>query len=322
MNVEQRTKMVANKQLHLSCIVPIYNEETLAVRFITKLGKALSKITNNYEIIIVNDGSSDKTEAKLLPLLNDTKIKLLSLSRNFGKENAITCGLENCHGDAAIIIDADFQHPFEIMPIFVDEWSKGFDMVYGVRKNRESESFIKRGLTRLFYHLTAKITRIKIPANAGDFRLLDRKVIDAINSLDERNRFMKGLYAWVGFSSKAVPFTVNERAGGKSSWKLNRLTELAVTGITSFSNIPLQVWSFIGFTISAIALTYALYIVTETLLFGIKVPGYATIVVAIMLFGGIQLFSIGVLGEYIARIFNEVKQRPKYIINNKHNFND
>jgi glycosyltransferase involved in cell wall biosynthesis len=195
-------------------------------------------------------------------------------------------------------------------------------MVYGVRQNRDDESRIKRQLANLFYKLLGKLTKIKIPAHAGDFRLLDRRVVDVLNTMPEFNRFMKGLYAWVGFKTIGIPFKVNKRQKGKSSWRLGSLTELAITGITSFSDIPLRIWGVIGFMISVLAFAYGLYIVGDTLLFGADVPGYATIIVAIMFFGGIQLLSIGILGEYIARIFNEVKQRPPYLIAQKYGFDD
>ena len=245
---------------------------------------------------------------------------MLGFSRNFGKEIALTAGLENCSGEVAILMDADFQHPIEILPQFLKQWSEGYDMVYGVRKNRDHESRLKRNFARLFYWIMAKITRIDIPNNAGDFRLLDRKVIDTLNSFNERTRFMKGLYAWVGFKKIAVPFEVHERTAGKSSWGLVKLTELAITGITSFSNIPLRVWGFVGFIISLLSLIYAIYIVTMTLMYGTDLPGFPTLAAAILFFGGVQLLSIGILGEYIARIFTEVKQRPMYVIAVKNGF--
>jgi glycosyltransferase involved in cell wall biosynthesis len=232
----------------------------------------------------------------------------------------LTAGLDHCSGDVAILMDADFQHPIDILPQFLAEWAKGYDMVYGVRKNRDNESRIKRNFARLFYWLMAKITKMVIPSNAGDFRLLDKKVIQAINSFQERIRFMKGLYAWVGFKKMAVPYEVQERKGGKSSWGFFKLTELAITGITSFSDIPLRVWGFIGFLVSLVSLIYAIYFVTSTLIYGTDLPGFPSIIVAVMFLGGIQLLSIGILGEYIARIFTEVKHRPKYIIETKVGF--
>lgn len=316
--ITQRKNLLDTKQLYISCIVPVFNEEGNITKFIKTLEIELIKLTQQYEIIIVDDGSKDKTLEIAQDLASD-KIKILGLSRNFGKENALTAGLENTSGDVAILIDADFQHPFSVLPKFLNFWADGYDMVYGVRKNRKDETLLKRLFTKCFYMLL-KSSNTDIPPNAGDFRLLDRSVINAINSLEERNRFMKGIYAWVGFKSIAVPFDVAERAAGKSTLNFSRLSELALTGITSFSNIPLRIWSLIGVIISFIAFIYGSYIVIKTLLFGIDVPGYATIVATIMFFGGVQLLSVGILGEYLARIFEEVKHRPKYIVEKKIGF--
>lgn len=316
----QRQQALNDKTVFISCIVPVYNEEALVEPFFTELQAQLHQLTKYFEIIVVDDGSRDGTIDKLMALPKNYHIKLLGLSRNFGKETALTAGLEHCSGDVAILLDSDFQHPIDVIPTFLQQWAAGYEMVYGVRENRDNESSIKRNLAGFFYWLMAKITKINIPANAGDFRLLDRKVVDSLNQFQERSRFMKGLYAWVGFKSVAVPFQVQDRAAGKSSWGLARLTELAITGITSFSDIPLRVWGFIGFIISVISLVYAIYFVTFTLLYGADLPGFPSIIVAVMFLGGIQLLSIGILGEYIARIFTEVKQRPKYLIEKKVGF--
>lgn len=318
----ERKQALQNKTVFISCIVPVYNEEANVTAFFTQLQNLLHTLTNHFEIIAIDDGSRDQTVAKILELPASYHLKLLALSRNFGKENALTAGLEHTSGDVTIILDADFQHPLETIPVFLNEWANGYEMVYGVRENRDNESSIKRGFARLFYWLMEKITNIDIPNNAGDFRLLDRKVVASLNEFQERSRFMKGLYAWVGFKKIAVPFKVQNRAAGKSSWGLARLTELAITGITSFSDIPLRVWGFIGFIISLISLIYAIYIVTVTLIYGADLPGFPSIIVAVMFFGGIQLLSIGILGEYIARIFTEVKQRPKYLVEKKYGFQD
>lgn len=304
----------------ISCVVPIHNESIIIAEFITALQTQLQALTQHFEIIIVDDGSQDDSTTCVMKHPQQDHLKLISFSRNFGKEIALTAGLEHSSGDVVILIDADFQHPLELIPIFLKSWAEGYDMVYGVRNDRADESFLKRNLSDLFYKLMAKITRLDVPKNAGDFRLLDRKVVNALISIQERSRFMKGLYAWVGFKSLAIPFDVPKRRSGKSSWGFNHLTELAITGITSFSNVPLRVWSIVGVFISFIAFLYALYIITVTLIFGADVPGFATTMVAIIFFGGIQLLSIGIMGEYIARIFNEVKQRPKYIIAKKHGF--
>ncbi len=322
MLLEQRQIAVQNKAVFISCIVPVFNEEAIITTFIEKLQKTLSELTNQFEIILVDDGSRDHTVERIHPLVKAPQIKLLALSRNFGKEVALTAGLEHCSGDVAILMDADFQHPLEILPAFLNRWAEGYDMVYGLRQHRKRESYLKRNFAHLFYWLMQKITKIDIPNNAGDFRLLDRKIVDALKQFPERTRFMKGLYAWVGYKKIGIPFDVKDRAAGKSSWGFTKLAELAITGITSFSDIPLRVWGLIGFIISLVALIYAVYIVTVTLLYGTDLPGFPTLVVAIMFLGGIQLLSIGILGEYIARIFTEVKQRPKYLIQQKEGFDE
>lgn len=308
------------KKAYISCIVPVYNEANNIAEFLLALHQQLQKTVSDFEIIVVDDGSKDETVNIVMSLADAYPIKLLKFSRNFGKETALTAGLAHSSGDAVIMIDADFQHPVELIPTFLEKWREGYAMVYGVRTNRDDETRLKRFFANNFYKFLSRVTKTNIPNGAGDFRLLDRKVVDALNKFEERGRFMKGLYSWVGFKSLAVPFTVQQRAGGKSSWKFTRLTELALTGITLFSDVPLRVWSFVGFVVSLISLLYGLYIITKTLIFGVDVPGFATIVVAIMFFGGIQLLSIGILGEYLARVFNEVKHRPLYIIESKHGF--
>ncbi len=320
MQLTERKLSLDNKTVSLSCVVPVFNEEAVILEFIAALQSKLQALTEHFEIIIVDDGSRDYTIEKILQMPKNSHVKLLGLSRNFGKEIALTAGLEHASGDVVICMDADFQHPFELFPVFLNHWANGYDMVYGVRYSRKSESYLKRNFARMFYWLMQKITKIDMPENAGDFRLMDRKILDALKQFPERTRFMKGLYAWVGFKKIGVPFEVKERAAGKSSWGFTRLTELAITGITSFSDVPLRVWGFIGFIISLGSLIYAIYIITVTMLYGADLPGFPTLVVAIMFLGGIQLLSIGILGEYIARIFTEVKQRPKYLLQIKEGF--
>lgn len=322
MHNEKRQDAVKNKTVYVSCVVPVFNEEAVIPAFLSELNDTLAKLTTAYEIIVVDDGSQDQTVANVRLLAERYPIKLLALSRNFGKEIALTAGIEHASGDAVVTMDADFQHPLSLLATFLDEWANGFDMVYGERQSRESETVMKRNFAKLFYWSMRRLTKIDMPNNAGDFRLMDKKIVDAFKQFSERTRFMKGLYAWVGFNKKAVPFEVQDRVAGKSSWHFKKLTELAITGITSFSDVPLRVWGWIGFAISSIALIYALYVVTVTLVFGADVPGYPTIVVAIMFLGGVQLLSIGILGEYIARIFTEVKQRPKYLLQLKEGFDD
>lgn len=322
MQLEKRQAALKNESLFVSCVVPVYNEEQLIIRFLAELQTQLAALTQHFEIIVVDDGSKDNTVANLLAIPKNKHLKLLGLSRNFGKEVALTAGIEHSSGEVVILIDADFQHPLEMLSIFLAKWAQGYDMVYGTRKDRGDESYFKRNFARLFYWLMKKITKIDLPSNAGDFRLMDKKIVSALKQFPERTRFMKGLYAWVGFKKIAVPFAVNDRAAGKSSWGFARLTELAITGITSFSDIPLRFWSFVGFLISSIAFFYAIFIVADTLINGTDLPGFPTLVVAIMFFGGIQLLSIGILGEYIARIFTEVKQRPRYLLQFKEGFDE
>lgn len=322
MRPELRQLAIQNKNVFISCIVPVFNEEAVIDSFIQKLQDTLRELTNRFEIIVIDDGSRDRTVQKILELPKEHQVKVLGLSRNFGKEVALTAGLEHCSGDVAVLVDADFQHPLEMLPVFLKHWGEGYDMVYGIRESRESESYLKRNFARMFYWVMKNITKIEIPNNAGDFRLLDKKIVIALKQFPERTRFMKGLYAWVGFKKIGIPFEVQNRAAGKSSWGFYKLTELAITGITSFSDVPLRVWGLIGFAISSIALVYAIYIMTVTLLYGTDLPGFPTLVVAIMFLGGVQLLSIGILGEYIARIFTEVKQRPKYILHLKEGFDE
>lgn len=322
MRPEERKELINNKSIFISCVIPVFNESANVDSFFKKLHEELLKITQKFEIIVVDDGSKDNTVEKIIQLSKTIPLKLIALSRNFGKETALTAGLEHSKGDVAILMDADFQHPIEVIPDFLKNWADGFDMVYGVRDNRDHESRLKRSLTHLFYWLMEKMTHIDIPNGAGDFRLLDRKVIEALNSFQERTRFMKGLYAWIGYKKTEVPFAVQPRAAGNSSWGFSRLTELAITGITSFSDVPLRVWGFIGFVISLSALIYAIYFLVVTLIYGVDLPGFPSLIIAVMFLGGIQLLSVGILGEYIARIFTEVKQRPKYLIEKKYGFEE
>ena len=318
--LNERQAQLTAKQLKISCVIPAHNEAEGILYFLQALITELKKFANNYEVIVVDDGSTDDSLTVIEPLVKTDSVKLIKLSRNFGKETALTAGLDHCTGDVTIILDADFQHPISIIEQFLHQWALGYDMVYGIRQNRNHESRLKRWFTYHFYNIMRQITKINIVPNAGDFRLLSKNVVAAINQCEERNRFMKGLYAWVGFKSIGVPFQVEPRKSGTSSWSFKRLVELAITGITSFSNVPLRIWSFVGLGIALCSFTIAAWICVKTLIFGIDVPGYASIMVAIFFFCGIQLFSIGVLGEYIAKIFNEVKRRPKYIVDQKLGF--
>jgi len=297
----------------LSVVVPCYNEGNHLQDFIAALRLAITPITKNYEILLINDGSKDSTQDVALSLIKEGNIRYLEFSRNFGKEAALMAGIDYANGDAALLIDADFQHPFDKLPEMAQLWQSGYEMIYGVLTNRQGESTTKRLGTSLLYKLL-NTSDIAIPENAGDFRWLDRKVINALKNLPERNRFMKGLYAWVGFKSIAIPFKLSARPSGESSFNTGRLFKLGMAGLTSFSAAPLQLWIGIGALISFLALVYGAYVIVDTVVYGNAVSGWPTLTVALMLFSGIQLLSIGILGEYIGRIFTEVKQRPLYVI--------
>ena len=297
----------------LSIVVPCYNEGPHLKEFIAALKTTVSTITNHFEIILVNDGSKDSTRDIALELVSIGNIRYLEFSRNFGKEAALMAGIDHANGDATLLIDADFQHPLEKIPEMSELWKSGYEMIYGVITNRQGESITKRLGTSLLYKLL-NTSDIAIPENAGDFRWLDRKVVNALKNLPERNRFMKGLYAWVGFKSIAIPFEPKNRESGKSTFSMGRLIKLGMSGLTSFSAAPLQLWIGIGALISFLALVYGAYVIVDTVIYGNAVSGWPTLTVALMLFSGIQLLSIGILGEYIGRIFTEVKQRPLYII--------
>ena len=300
--------------LRLSCVVPAHNEEGNLAAFVRALDATVRALTPDYEIIVVNDGSRDATHDIALQLTRELPVRYLALSRNFGKEAALSAGIDHARGNAVLLIDADFQHPLELLPQMHELWQGGFDMVYGVIADRGAESGAKRVGTNVFYRLMNAGNLVKIPPNAGDFRWMDRRVVDALKQLPERNRFMKGLYAWVGYKTAALPFTPADRNAGVSSFNLRRLGSLALLGLTSFTTLPLRVWSMVGGGISLFALAYGAYIAIEALFFGNPLRGWPTLAASIMLFSGVQLLSIGILGEYIGRIYDEVKQRPTYLL--------
>ncbi|HEY9109583.1 MAG TPA: glycosyltransferase, partial [Roseateles sp.] len=250
----------------------------------------------------------------MLPWLQSPGVRYVRLSRNFGKEAALSAGIDRASGQVVVLMDADGQHPVALLEEMVASWHAGADMVSAVRQSRADEPLLKRLGTRLFYRLANAGSPVRIPEDAGDYRLMDRKVVEALKSLPERNRFMKGLYAWVGFDSRMLPYTPRQRRAGRSTFSLRRLLRLALTGITAFSNMPLRVWSGIGAVIAFGALGYGVWVVFEHLLEGHPVPGYATLVTGLMFFSGVRLLSIGILGEYVGRIFEEVKQRPVYVV--------
>lgn len=298
----------------ISCVIPAYNEEGNITVVIEAVSTELSRLARRHEIIVVDDGSTDGTAGLAAAMMDEFPVRVVRLSRNFGKENAMTAGLGRALGKAVIVIDADMQEPVGNLELLLRHWDEGCEMAYGVRADRDDESALKRWGARLFYYLLNRNAEVSIPANVRDFRLMDRKVVEAILSLPERDRFMKGIYSWVGFRSVAVPVKIAPRHSGASKFDCRRLSSLALSGLTSFSDWPLRMWTGVGLTISMIAILYAGWIALRTLFLGVDVPGWATIVVAVSFLGGVQLFSIGVLGEYLGKIFVEVKGRPSYIV--------
>ena len=298
----------------LSCVVPAYNEAKNLPHLLEVLTAQLQAITPRWEVLVVDDGSRDDTRAVLVPWLQQPGVRYLRLSRNFGKEAALSAGLAHARGDAVVLMDADLQHPPALVPTLLDAWARGADMACAVRSSRADESWLKRFGTRWFYRIVNAGSHVPIPADAGDFRLLDRRVVDALVALPERNRFLKGLYAWVGFRTELIPYVPDERLAGRSSFSFRRLARLALTGVTSFSNLPLRVWSGLGALVALGALAYGGWVVADHFIEGHDVPGWATLVAGMMFFSGVQLLSIGILGEYVGRIFDEVKQRPVFLV--------
>ena len=298
----------------LSCVVPAFNEHDNLGVLLPRLQAVLAQLGANWEIIVVDDGSRDNTAELMAAWVLNPGFRFVQLSRNFGKEPAITAGIEAATGDVVMILDADLQHPPELLPAMLARWQAGVDMVYAVRETRADESTSKRWGTKLFYSLLAGSRGVTVPPDAGDFRLMDRAVVNALRQLPERNRFMKGLYAWVGFQSESISYTPAQRQHGQTHYSAFKLLTLALAGLTSFTTWPLRAVSLFGFLVSLCSFTYGLYIVGEYFLFSNPTSGWPTIVTILLFFSGITLISIGIVGEYIARIFEEVKGRPLYIV--------
>jgi polyisoprenyl-phosphate glycosyltransferase len=311
-----RTAVGRPHRARLSVVVPGLNEERSIPALVQRLQPVLESLDLDWEVVFIDDGSTDGTLA-LLRALNarDPRFKAVSLSRNFGKEIAAAAGLTYVTGDVAVLMDADLQHPPELIREFVGHWRQGSDIVYGKRLDRNTDSVFQRLSARVFYAMFEKLSGTTLPEGAGDFRLLDRKAIDAMNRMRERVRFNKGLYAWMGFRSVGVPFTVPPRVGGgPSRWRLRKLLHFALDGLASFSTIPLRVWSYLGLLISLFAFCYAMVILVKTLIYGVDVPGFPSLIISVMFFAGVQLISLGVLGEYLGRMYEEVKGRPLFLV--------
>ncbi|MET3665525.1 glycosyltransferase family 2 protein [Caulobacter sp. 1776] len=305
----------------LSIVAPCYNEQEVLDLFFDRIDAELVKLGVEYEIICVNDGSRDHTLAVLLRRhQRDGRIKVINLARNFGKETALSAGLDAATGDMVVPIDVDLQDPPELIGQFVEAWEAGADVAYGVRVDRSADSFLKRLTAQGFYKAFNRMSDVDLPYNAGDYRLMDRRVVEVIRQLPERNRFMKGLFAWVGFRQVAVPYARPERAAGQSSFRYWKLWNFALDGITSFSTAPIRVWSYVGLIAGVLAVGVAGMIVVRTLLFGRDVPGYPSLMVVILMSFGLQMLAIGSLGEYVARIYQEVKGRPLYVVMDRYGF--
>lgn len=299
----------------LSIVCPMRNEESVVDVFLERLITVLGKVGEPFEIVCVDDGSRDGTLDRLRAYQgSEPRLRIIELSRCFGKEAALTCGIDHARGAAVIPIDADLQDPPELIAEMVRVWRQGFDVVLAQRIDRSSDRMLKRKTAEWFYRLHNAISEPPIPANVGDFRLMDRRVVDALRQLPERRRFMKGLFAWVGFRQATVPYVREARAAGRSNFSGWRLWNFALEGITSFSTAPLRIWSYVGLLIALASFVYGLLIVGRTLLLGRDLPGYASLITVVLFLGGVQLIGLGVLGEYIGRLYGEAKQRPVYII--------
>lgn len=298
----------------LSLIVAVLNEEESIAPFLKAIDRHLADLPAELEILFIDDGSTDQTFAEIKQAQEkDARIRCLKLSRNFGKEAAMTAGLDHAAGDAVVPMDVDLQDPPELIHEFFRLWQEGYDTVYGMRRDRNEDTRGKRASAGMFYRVFNWLSHTEIPPNAGDYRLMDRRVIDALKQLPERNRFMKGLFAWPGYSSIGVEYSRPARHAGQTKWNAWKLWNFALDGLTSFSTWPLRVWTYVGLTIAGVSLVYMSYIILRTMIYGVDWPGYASIMSAILFFGSVQLISIGILGEYIGRLYVESKGRPIYL---------
>jgi len=315
--------IAAKPSTELSVVIPMRNEGAMVDALFARLMPVLDGAAKSFEVVCVNDGSDDDTQERLRAQQDQfPTVRILELSRGFGKEAALTAGIDHASGAAVVVMDADLQDPPELIPEFLSKWKEGYEVVYGVRRSRDQDSWLKRTTAKAFYALFNKLSDTKLPPDAGDFRLMDRAVVNALMSLPEHSRFMKGIFAWVGFKQIGVPFDRPERMAGDSQWPYFKLVRFALDGLFSFSTVPLRLWTWVGMGTASLALLYALYLVMRVFVSGRDVPGYASLMVAILFFGGVQLISVGVLGEYIGRIFRETKNRPLYIVKRAYGLGD
>ena len=300
----------------LSVVVPVYNEQEVLLEFHKRLSSALDSLSLDSEVIYVNDGSTDNTLQIVRDLSKkDAKVAFIDFSRNFGKEVALTAGLDYATGDAVVVIDADLQDPPELIPELFKSLQEGYDVVYGQRISRKGESFLKKATAAGFYRFMRQFGRTTLPQDTGDFRILSRRAVNALNQIHEQHRFMKGLFTWIGYPQKAVSYERDPRYGGKTKWNYWKLWNFALEGITSYTAAPLKIATYFGFAIAGCAFLYALIVIIKTLLFHDPVQGYPSLMVAILFLGGIQLVFIGLIGEYLGRTYNESKRRPLYFVN-------
>ena len=299
----------------IDIIVPVFNEQDVIPMFKKRIQAVMQSCDVQWRVIFVDDGSSDDSLAVIKSIHeSNSQFGYLSLSRNFGKEYAVTAGLDHASADAAVVIDVDLQDPPELIPDMVAEWHAGFDVVYATRKARHGESMAKKTTANMFYRIINSMSKIDIPKDTGDYRLMSRRAYLAVNKLRERNRFMKGLFAWVGYKQKQLYFEREPRAAGESKWNYSKLWRFALDGITSFSYMPLRFATWIGMTVAVFAFIYGAIIIAKTIVLGSDVPGYPSLMVVVLFLGGIQLTALGIIGEYLGRMFNESKQRPLYLI--------
>jgi polyisoprenyl-phosphate glycosyltransferase len=304
----------------ISVVVPAYNEQEVLPEFHRRMTSVLSRLGLGYEIVYVNDGSKDRTLELLRELqVDDHNVAIVDLSRNFGKEIAMTAGLDFARGDAVIVIDADLQDPPELIPDLIGGWREGFDVVYATRSARGGETMLKKTTAHFFYRVMQSVSRFKIPEDTGDFRLLSRRSVDSLKQLREQHRFMKGLFAWIGYPQKAIPYIRDPRFAGETKWNYWRLWNFAIEGITSFTIAPLKLAMYVGLLVALGAFLYGAIIVVKTLLYGNPVAGYPSLMVVILFLGGVQLVALGIIGEYLGRMFDETKGRPLYLVNAYHN---
>ena len=314
--------MLSNQiPVRISVVAPLYNEQENIDALFRRLLEVLEALNTSYEVICVNDGSRDNTLKNLVEYHQlYPQIKVVNLSRNFGKDIAMSAGIDYSQGMAVIPIDADLQDPPELIAEMIEKWHEGYDVVYASRLVRIGESWFKRFSAEGFYQVINKLSRVSIPPNTGDFRLIDRRVVESIKKMPERQRFMKGIFAWVGYKQTSILFDREPRYQGQTKWNYWKLWDFAIDGITSFSFLPLKVWTYVGLIIALVSLVYASFLILRTIIFGIDVPGYASLMVAVLFLGGIQLLTLGIIGEYIGRVYEEVKGRPLYLVRDCYGF--